>query len=73
MWSEPSVVALAPGRAVMAAQFEQSLTIADGGGFSYSGAMSAVLIHGPDGWQFLRGHSSSGSGPGGRKALIAPE
>lgn len=65
-WIEPSVVVLAPGRAEVSTLYEQSFTLAEGGGFSYAGAISALMVNGADGWQFLRGHSSSGDGAPGR-------
>lgn len=65
-WIQPSVIALSPGRAEVSTLYEQSFTMAEGGGFSYAGAISAVMINGADGWQFLRGHSSSGGEAPGR-------
>lgn len=53
------ITPLAPGLAAFTAGFEQRLVGADGGGFSFSGVLGATLVHGPDGWRFLFGHTST--------------
>lgn len=58
-YSDIEITPLAPGLAAFTAGFEQRLVGSDGGGFSFSGVMGATLVHGPDGWKFLTGHTST--------------
>lgn len=58
-YSDVEITPLAPGLAAFTARFEQRLVGSDGGGFSFSGVMGATLVHEPDGWRFLNGHTST--------------
>jgi len=58
-YSDVEFTALAPGLAAFSARFEQRLVDGDGGGFSFSGVLGATLVHEPNGWKFLLGHTST--------------
>lgn len=58
-YSDVEITPLAPGLAAFTAGFDQRLVGSDGGSFSFSGVMGATLIHEPDGWKFLNGHTST--------------
>ena len=50
---------VAPGVAVVSALFESTFAGNDGMAFSFSGALTLVWAHEPDGWKIRSGHSSS--------------
>lgn len=58
-YRDVAITPLAPGLAAFSARFEQRLEGGDGGGFSFSGVLGATLVHAPDGWKFLFGHTST--------------
>lgn len=58
-YRDVEITPLAPGLAAFSARFEQRLVDGNGGGFSFSGVLGATLIHEPDGWKFLHGHTST--------------
>lgn len=58
-YTEVEITPLAPGLAAFSARFEQRLVGSDGGGFSFRGVLGATLVHGPAGWRFLHGHTST--------------
>ena len=55
---DPDIVALAPGLASVASGLDQEFVM-ESGSFGFQGAVSATLVHTPDGWRFLRGHTST--------------
>lgn len=60
------VVPLAPGLANVSTSFAQALTDTAGGRFEFEGALTITLVHTPDGWRFLSGHTSSRRASRGR-------
>jgi hypothetical protein len=60
---EMKVTPLAPGVASVFTLFDTQLIDSAGPGFSYSGAVTMVVVHRESGWRILSGHSST---PGGR-------
>ncbi len=64
-WDDVQVLPTGPGTATVSAGFRQIFAGAGGDEFALVGAMTATLIHTPDGWRFLVGHSST-LGGGGR-------
>ena len=53
------ITPLAPGVAAVVAGFAQQFTMRDGMQGGFAGAITAVVVHRPAGWQFLQGHTSS--------------
>ncbi len=58
-YTDLDVTPLAPGVAAFTSHFKQTLIGANGGGFSFSGVIGATLVHAPEGWKFLLGHTST--------------
>lgn len=57
------ITPLAPGIASVVTGFAQQFTMADGSQGGFAGAMTAVVVHRAEGWQFLGGHTSSAAAP----------
>lgn len=60
-----SVQAIAPGVSTLSARFTTRFVDSTGVLFTFSGAMSLVLQHEPDGWRIVSGHSSAPVARGG--------
>lgn len=57
--SELAVTALGPGAAVATCRFAMAVEMDGGVGFSFSGAMTIVLLKEDGRWRFISGHTSS--------------
>jgi len=59
------ITPLAPGVASVVTGFAQQFTMRDGLSGGFAGAVTAVVVHRAEGWQFLSGHTSSAGVPRG--------
>lgn len=59
------VTPLAPGVASIVTGFAQKFTTPDGSRAGFAGAITAVMVHTDEGWQFQTGHTSSTGRPRG--------
>ena len=58
-FTDTRVTPLAPGSAVVTAEFIEKLTDTSGKMVAYAGAISLAVVHSGAGWQVLVGHNSS--------------
>lgn len=58
-YKDTEITPLAPGVAQVLTQFQTRLVDPKGGGFSFGGILSMILVDRGDGWKILSGHSSS--------------
>jgi len=58
----PHVAVLAPGVAALRTTFETTIVDKEGKPFTFGGLLTIDLIKTPNGWKFLRGHTSSANG-----------
>jgi hypothetical protein len=63
-WLDPRVVPLAPGLAVVATAYDETITDTAGTATAFRGYMTAVVRHTPDGWRIRNLHWSSPAVPG---------
>lgn len=62
--SDSRVVLLSEDYAYASARARQQMTFAGGQSIDFTGVMSILLVHTPEGWRFLSGHTSMEPPPG---------
>ena len=65
------ITPVAPGIAWASMRFESTFLGADGPSFGFSGVVTLLLRHRPEGWRIVGGHASTPHGPGGPDSVPA--
>jgi hypothetical protein len=65
LYDGTTITPLAPGVASIVTGFAQKFTMPDGTRGGFAGAITAVMVHTAEGWQFQTGHTSSAGRPRG--------
>jgi len=63
LYDGTTITPLAPGVASIVTGFAQKFTLPDGTRGGFAGAITAVIVHTAEGWQFQTGHTSSAGRP----------
>jgi hypothetical protein len=58
-YQDLQITPLGPGLAPVVTRFQTQIGDATAGGFSFGGMITMTLIHRPEGWRILNGHTSS--------------
>ncbi len=53
------ITPVAPGVALVITPYRTRFVDSAGGGFAFGGVLSMTIVHRPEGWRFLQGHTSS--------------
>lgn len=57
-YQDTEILAVAPGIASVNTQFQTEFLDSTTAGFSFGGAISMTLVHRPEGWRIIAGHTS---------------